>query len=88
MKPTHHWVFDCADQMERDADHNILLDAFVVERLHRRVKHHANAIDDLRMWEGSVLAALLNTHMESLKAPTLNRGCKATWNLAQALVRR
>ena len=78
LKPKHHWVYDVADQMERDAGYNILLDAFVVERLHRRVKRHASTIDNLRRWEGSVLAALLNTHVESLKAPTFEAGLQGS----------
>ena len=76
LKVKPHWVFDIADQMEKDADYVLLLDAFIVERLHRRVKRHAHNIDNLSRFEGSVLAATLNSQMENLKASTLEGGLR------------
>ena len=48
IKPKHHWLFDVADQMER---HSAVFDAFIIERLHLRVKAVANLIDNLRSFE-------------------------------------
>jgi len=78
LKVKPHWCFDIADQMEEDEDDgwDILLDGWVVERLHRRIKSHANVIDNLSRFEGSVLSAMLNTQMESLKATTLEGGLR------------
>jgi len=43
LKPKHHWMFDCADQMQRDAEAGMksVVDCFIVERLHLRVKARA-----------------------------------------------
>ena len=43
LKPKHHWMFDCADQMQRDAEAGVkgVVDCFIVERLHLRVKQRA-----------------------------------------------
>lgn len=42
IKPKHHWMFDIADMMLRDTRkqnrHHTLVDAFVIERLHLRVR--------------------------------------------------
>ena len=35
IKPKHHWMFDVAEQL---ATHPCVLDAFITERLHLRVK--------------------------------------------------
>ena len=57
IKPKHHWLFDICDQLER---HFAVYDAFIIERLHLRVKAVANLIDNLRMFE--VRAGCSNLH--------------------------
>jgi len=62
--PKHHMMFDVADQWEtRDA----VVDAFVVERLHIRVKQVVNPIKNTRAFERSCLSSLLNVHLLALR---------------------
>jgi hypothetical protein len=57
IRPKHHWAFDVADQMEKDA---FLFDAFVIERLHLRVRCIADNVKDLHTFERSVLSGVVN----------------------------
>jgi len=50
-----HWLLDVAQQLARD---KIVLDAFVIERTHLRVKAVAEPIKNTRVFERSVLASL------------------------------
>ena len=62
IKPKHHWAFDVADQLATDA---VVFDAFVIERLHLRVRPVADNVKRLRGWERSVLSGVLNSHVRS-----------------------
>jgi hypothetical protein len=56
IKPKHHWMFDVAEQFERDP---FVLDQFVIERKHLTVKTVASLIDNTRCFERSVLAGVI-----------------------------
>ena len=62
--PKHHMMFDVADQWEI---HSAVIDAFVVERLHLRVKHVAEHIRNTTVFERSCLSSLINSHISSLE---------------------
>jgi hypothetical protein len=70
LKPKHHWMFDVADALERDSRLPsrawTLVDAFVVERLHLRVKAPIEQIRNTRTLERSILAAVLNEQVRRL----------------------
>jgi len=55
LKPKHHWMLDVPAQVVRDG---IVLDAFVIERTHLRVKAIAEHIDNTTTFERSVLGGL------------------------------
>ena len=57
--PKHHWAFDVAQQMSGDS---ATFDAFVIERLHLRVKAISEHIDNTIAFERSVLCGLINAH--------------------------
>ena len=93
LLPKHHWMFDVAEQLERST---LLLDNFVVERLHLRVKDLANQVDNLIRWEESVLTSLVTTQMKGrhqslkigLRDPILNSavpGVRVSQGLRNAL---
>lgn len=58
VKPKHHWIMDLPDQFLKDP---VVLDAFVVERLHVRVKRCAEHISNHTGFERSVLASVLTS---------------------------
>ena len=64
IKPKHHWMFDIAEQLKRDP---ILLDAFVVERLHLRAKAAAERVDNTRTFEKSTISLLMRAHQRQLE---------------------
>jgi len=55
VKPKHHWLLDFARQLQ---DVGLVLDAFIVERLHLRVKRHEHLVKELSVFERSVLAGI------------------------------
>lgn len=57
IKPKHHWQLDVPEQIRRDG---LVLDAFVIERTHLRVKGVAEHIRNTTRFEGSTLASLAN----------------------------
>ena len=61
--PKHHMMFDVADQWER---RGAVIDAFVVERLHIRIKYIMDPIRNTRDFEVSCLASLINAHVMAL----------------------
>jgi hypothetical protein len=65
LKPKHHWMWDVAEQLSRDA---FVLDCFVIERLHKRAKAMANSILNTQRFERSVLSSVLNDHRNALQA--------------------
>jgi hypothetical protein len=62
IRPKHHWNLDLPMQILRDG---FVLDAFVIERSHLRVKRIADTVKNTLQFERSVLAGVLNA--------TLNR---------------
>ena len=60
FRPKHHWMYDVAEQI---ADCAVVLDAFVIERLHLRTKRCAehNCIPD--MFEEWTLRAMVNAQV-------------------------
>ena len=62
LKPKSHWAFDVCDHLESDP---MVIDAFVIERLHLRVKAEAEFIKRLENYESSVLARVVNAQVES-----------------------
>ena len=72
--PKHHWMFDVATQLRKDAEESAkkgeeegeMQDALTVERLHLVVKPHANRVDNWREWERSILAGVFNDQLNRL----------------------
>ena len=62
--PKHHFMYDVADQW---GCRSALIDAFVVERLHLRVKQIMEPIQNTRRFEESCLSSLINAHISSLE---------------------
>lgn len=62
VRPKHHWMLDIPAQLIRD---RMILDTFVVERGHLRVKAVADGVDNTRRFERSVLAGVLNASFGS-----------------------
>ena len=63
--PKHHWMFDIFEQLQ---DLPCVIDAFVIERLHLRVKRQAEPVKNLRKFEMSALSGVLNaTFLEASK---------------------
>ena len=64
VRPKFHWIFDIVRQFRRD---EMVHDQFIIERLHLRIKKPGEKIDNLRRWEGSVLAEALNHQIQDLR---------------------
>lgn len=64
VKPKHHWAFDVAEQLASDT---MVFDAFVIERLHLRVRPLADNAKRLQGWERSVLSGVVNSHARSAR---------------------
>ena len=60
--PKHHWLMDVPDQILRSG---CVLDCFVLERSHLRVKGIAESVKNTTRYEGSVLSSLLNCIVQS-----------------------
>lgn len=65
ITPKFHWLFDICEQVSKSP---VLLDCFIVERLHLRVKQIANPIKNTKVFEASVLAGVINSHIQALEA--------------------
>jgi hypothetical protein len=63
IRPKHHWGMDLAAQLLRD---NMVVDAFVIERMHLRVKAVAEKVKNTSRFERSVLSGVLTDHMRVL----------------------
>ena len=67
LKPKHHWIFDVAAQWsKRPNEDDLVVDAFVVEKLHLRIKPFAERTDNTSQFELSVHAGQLNNQVELL----------------------
>ena len=64
IKPKHHWMMDVAEQM---GELPCVLDAFIIERLHLRVKKMLEPVKELGMVESSTLAGIMNSQFEEAK---------------------
>ena len=62
IKPKHHWLFDFAEQL---SSKRCILDAFIIERLHLRVKRHLDPVSELGVIEKSTLAGVVNEQFEA-----------------------
>ena len=71
LKPKHHFMFDVADQWEHQPE---VVDAFVVERLHLRVKTVAELVRNTSTFERSCLASLINSHCRLLQTEKFGDG--------------
>lgn len=60
IKPKHHWALDIADQIR---DHDCVLDAFIIERIHLQVKVVAEHVRNTTRFERSVLSGVLNNQL-------------------------
>lgn len=65
IKPKCHWMFDVAESMHDDL---VLIDQFIIERLHLVSKSHAERVDNTTKFERSVLAGALNAHIAEQRA--------------------
>ena len=66
VKPKHHWMFDVAEMMQ---DTQVIIDAFIIERLHLRAKRQADPIKELRVYEKATLAGVINEQFEDARTP-------------------
>ena len=62
IRPKHHWLMDVPEQVLRSG---CVLDAFVLERSHLRVKSIAEHVKNTVSYETSVLSGLLNCIAQS-----------------------
>ena len=72
IKPKNHWLMDVPPQLLRD---KLVLDAFIVERLHLVVKSVAENVLNTSTFEKSVLAGIFNVQFR--KASEAMHGCAA-----------
>ena len=59
IRPKANWAFDIAEQIAMD---NLLFDAFIIERLHLRIKGVAESVKLNESFERSVLSGVTNAH--------------------------
>ena len=64
VKPKHHWLQDIPSQLSRD---QLVLDAFIVERGHLKVKAAAETVDNTSSFEASVIAGVVNTQLTTAR---------------------
>ena len=79
--PKHHWAFDIAECMVSDG---FVVDAFAMERLHRRVKPVAEQVCRTTTYEASVMAGVTNTHFNNMEGDkNWSSSCHLLGSLAQ-----
>jgi len=64
IKPKHHWAFDVAELLCGD---DISFDAFIIERIHLRIKAVADNVKSSAGYERSVLSGVINDHARILR---------------------
>jgi hypothetical protein len=78
VRPKHHWQMHLGDQLLRDG---IMLDAFVIERMHLVTKRVADPVKNLGRFERSVVSGVLTEHSRCLaevqSSPCLVGACKS-----------
>ena len=63
IRPKHHWMFDVAISAFR---HGMIIDMWIIERLHLRVKKEAELVRNTSSFERSTLALVLCSQLEDL----------------------
>lgn len=71
LKPKHHYMFDVACQWRYQKE---VVDAFVVERLHLRVKTVAELVRNTETFERSCMGSLINSHCQLLQNEKFGSG--------------
>jgi hypothetical protein len=66
VKPKHHWMFDVAEQM---SSLPLVVDAFIIERIHLRIKRNADKVHELGVFEKSVMAGVVNSIFDEASKP-------------------
>jgi hypothetical protein len=64
VRPKHHWQMHFGDQLLRDG---IVLDAFVIERMHLISKRVADPVKNLARFERSVVSGVVTEHSRCLE---------------------
>ena len=67
IKPKNHWQMDMPDQIAQDG---CVLDAFLIERTHLKVKVIAENIRNTTCFEKSVLSGVLNCDFRRITEAT------------------
>jgi hypothetical protein len=71
VRPKHHWQMHLGDQLLRD---KMVLDAFVIERMHLVTKRVADTVKNLARFERSVVSGVLTDHKRCLEQAHLSCG--------------
>lgn len=71
IKPKHHWLLDVASQIRR---HQLVLDAFIVERIHLRIKAVADKVKKTTAFERSTLSGTLVTQLSAMESQVATGG--------------
>ena len=72
VRPKHHWAFDVAEQLGNND--GVVFDAFVIERLHLRVKAVSENVKNTKTFERSVLSGVVNSHVRSANQKWIGGG--------------
>jgi len=83
LKPKHHWMFDIAEQMEWLP---CVVDAFIIERIHLRIKRNAEKVHELGVFEKSVMAGVVNSIYDETSKPFSDGLRGATYNQERTLL--
>jgi hypothetical protein len=75
IRPKHHWNMDLPDQILRD---QCVLDTFIIERSHLKVKRIGDCVKNLRRFERSVLSGVLNYDLRRAKEHWIHSLCGRT----------
>jgi hypothetical protein len=78
IRAKHHWNLDVPEQIQKQG---LVLDAFIIERIHLRIKRIADLIDNTQTYERSVLAGSVNVHIREAASFTRDglRGKIGQW---------
>ena len=63
VRPKFHWMFDIAEQWTTAP---LVIDAFIIERLHLRMKAIAEPVCNTNVFEETTLAGIINSQLRSL----------------------
>jgi hypothetical protein len=71
VQPKHHWLLDVASQIRQ---HQMVLDAFIVERIHLRIKAVADNVKKTNAYESSCLKGTLAVQLSTLESQVATGG--------------